>query len=57
MFLFAHHVELQHVPILVLFFVVGFYAAWTLVDRLLRRLTHDPRLHSGPVDDRIVGKP
>ena len=35
--LFAHHVELQHYPILVLFFVVGAYAAYHIVDRWVRK--------------------
>jgi hypothetical protein len=35
--LFAHHVELQHVPILLLFFVVGVYTGWSVLGRIFGR--------------------
>ena len=42
MILFAHHVELQHVPVLVLLFAVGGYLGWHVVSLLLRYLRPSP---------------
>jgi hypothetical protein len=35
--LFAHHVELQHLPVLSAFFAVGFWLGWRLLARGLPR--------------------
>jgi hypothetical protein len=35
--LLAHHLEPQHVPILLAFFAVGFWLGWHLLSRWLTR--------------------
>jgi hypothetical protein len=35
--IFAHHVEAQHVPVLLGLIVAGFYVGWSLVARWLAR--------------------
>lgn len=35
--LFAHHVEAQHVPVLLAIFAAGFYLSWSLISRWLGR--------------------
>lgn len=35
--LFAHHVELQHVPVLAAFLAVGFWLGWHSVSKVLAR--------------------
>lgn len=46
---FAHHVELQHVPVLSAFLAVGFWLGWHLVSKMLaRRAGSDPRTEVGP---------
>jgi hypothetical protein len=35
--LFAHHVEAQHVPVLVGLLAAGFWIGWNLVSRLVAR--------------------
>jgi len=35
--LLAHHVELQHVPVLALFLAVGVWLGWQAVSRLCKR--------------------
>jgi hypothetical protein len=41
--LWAHHLELQHVPVLTVFFGVGVWVGWHLLSKLLNR--------SGPPND------
>jgi len=36
MILFAHHVELQHVPVLALFLGVGMWLGWNVLSRGLK---------------------
>lgn len=31
--LFAHHVELEHLPVLAVFLAVGFWLGWNIVSR------------------------
>lgn len=33
--LFAHHVEAQHVPVLLVLLATGFWVGWDLVSRVL----------------------
>jgi len=35
--LFAHHVEAQHVPVLLALFAAGFFVGWSLLSRWLAR--------------------
>lgn len=35
--LFAHHVELMHVPVLAMMFIAGFWLGWLMIARLVRR--------------------
>jgi hypothetical protein len=35
--LFAHHVEPQHVPVLLALLAAGFFVGWSLVSRCLAR--------------------
>ena len=35
--LFAHHIEAQHVPVLLAVFAAGFFAGWQLLSRWLAR--------------------
>jgi len=35
--LFAHHVEAQHVPVLMAIFAAGFYLSWSLISRWVGR--------------------
>ena len=35
--LFAHHVEAQHVPVLLALFAAGFFVGWSLLARWLAR--------------------
>lgn len=35
--LFAHHIEAQHVPVLLTLLVAGFYIGWSLTSRVLDR--------------------
>jgi len=37
MTLLAHHLEPQHVPVLVALFAAGFFVGWQVVSRLLSR--------------------
>jgi hypothetical protein len=34
---FAHHIEAQHVPVLLALLAAGFFVGWQLVSRLLAR--------------------
>ena len=36
-FLLAHHIEAQHVPVLLLLFAAGIYLGWELLGRCLPR--------------------
>ena len=38
MILFAHHVELQHLPVLAVFLAVGAWLGWSATSRLAARL-------------------
>lgn len=35
--LFAHHLEAQHVPVLIALLVAGLYIGWSLTSRVLER--------------------
>jgi divalent metal cation (Fe/Co/Zn/Cd) transporter len=35
--LLAHHLEAQHLPVLVCIFAAGFFVGWQAVSRLLKR--------------------
>jgi hypothetical protein len=35
--LFAHHLEAQHVPVLLSLFAAGFFVGWNLLSRWLAR--------------------
>ena len=35
--LFAHHIEPQHVPVLLAVFAAGFFVGWSLLSRWLAR--------------------
>jgi hypothetical protein len=37
MILLAHHIELQHVPVLAVFLGVGMWLGWQVVSKLQRR--------------------
>jgi hypothetical protein len=37
MILFTHHVELQHVPVLAVFVVVGIWLGWQVMSLLCKR--------------------
>lgn len=40
MILFAHHVELQHLPVLAVFLAVGAWLGWRTASRLLAWTGH-----------------
>jgi hypothetical protein len=37
MMLFAHHLEAQHLPVLLAIFAAGFYIGWQVLSRWLAR--------------------
>jgi hypothetical protein len=48
MTLFAHHLELQHIPVLTVFLGIGAWLGWQAVSAALNRRDDSRALHGGP---------
>lgn len=46
--LFAHHVEVQHIPVLAALFAAGFWLGWQLLSRLAVRSSDHGEAKNSP---------